>query len=500
MSRVHPLVHRFLEDPSGLEQAEFDGLVTYLREHPLRAVELREQLLLDDYLSQKLAIDRQNFFAQIEQRIADFERGQEEMFDHVAELRAIAEGEIDKPLSEPPRGAWLKYSLAAAIALSLIAAVAAWQWPGTGPKAVALIEEVSGEVTIVRGQEQIAPRLGKAIYTTDQIVSTAGSTIEWKYKDETTVRLVGDTVGFVTADARTGAKQVTLDQGELVASVAKQVRGPMVFATPHATATVRGTQLRLVVGQADTQLDVTQGQVDLTRLADGRTIPVAANETGVASAERIEIKLPEWPVTRARAIYLFQGDPNNVLCRNPASGNFRESELTILGEEGALGSADDGADLATLVQRSGEFTVEIAFVPQAAEENSAGIIFSLGPQSEPGVGLRQEGRGILARVQASDGEVIELELGEVQAGQRAHVLLSGRNGRVAAQLNGNPTAERNDILVDTGSWKSGPLVLGADADGKSAWSGQAQRLAIFAHYMDGEEARREWERFELVHP
>lgn len=499
MSRVHPLIHRFLEDPASLAEEDLDRLVALLREHPHRAVELREQLLLDDYLSQKLAIDRQNFFAQIEQRIADFERGQEEMYDHVAELRTIAEGEIDKPL-QPTRGAWLKYSLAAAMALSLLAAVVAWQWSGTGPKAVALIEEVSGEVTIVRGGQRVAPQLGKAIFTTDQVVSTAGSTIEWKYKDETTVRIIGDAVGFVNADGRTGAKQVKLDQGELVASVAKQVRGPMIFATPHATATVRGTQLRLVVGQSDTQLDVTQGQVDLTRLAGGQTIPVAANETGIASAERIALKMPPWPVDRSRAIYLFQGNPQDVLCRNPASGNFRESELTILGGEGALTSADDGADLTTLVKRSGEFTVEIAFVPQAAEENSAGIIFSLGPPSEPGVELRQEGRGILARVQASDGEVIELELGEVQVGQRTHLLLCGRNGRVAAYLNGVPTAERNDILVDTGTWKSGPLVLGADADGKSAWSGQTQRLVMFAHYMDAEEARHEWERFELVNP
>jgi ferric-dicitrate binding protein FerR (iron transport regulator) len=393
MSRVNPLIHRFLEDPASLTEEELDQLVALLREHPHRAVELREQLLLDDHLSQKLAIDRQNFFAQIEQRIADFERGEEEMYDHVAELRAIAEGEIDKPLRQSSRATWLKFSLSAALGLSLVVAVAVWQRSGKAPKAVATIEDVSGEVTIVRGEERVTPQLGKAIFTTDQVVSTAGSTIEWKYKDETTVRIVGDAVSIMAADRQTGAKHVKIDRGELVATVTRQQRGPMVFATPHATATVRGTELRLVVGQADTQLDVTAGQVDLTRLADGKTIHVAANETGVASAEQIAIKLPEWPISRPRAIYLFQGDPNNVLCRNPQTGNFRQTELTSQGMQvqsrearagwGAFAAADDGSDITTLIKRSGEFTCEVALVPQAAEEDTGGILLSLGQLSAP---------------------------------------------------------------------------------------------------------------------
>jgi hypothetical protein len=273
-----------------------------------------------------------------------------------------------------------------------------------------------------------------------------------------------------------------------------------VFATPHATATVRGTQLRLVVGQADTQLDVKQGQVALRRHADGETINVAANETGVASAERISLKLPQWPVDRVRAIYLFQGDPDTALCRNPQSGNFRESDLTIRDDGHALTSADDGADVTTLVRGSGEFTVEIAFVPETAEENAHAILLSLGPPTTPDVELCQEGGKLVARVAAGDGEVVQLELAEAQAGQRIHVLLAGRNGRVTAHRNGVLIAEKNDILVDTGMWKSGPLVLVEDAYGKSAGISQIKRLAIFAHYMDGDEARREWERFELVHP
>jgi ferric-dicitrate binding protein FerR (iron transport regulator) len=485
---TNPLIHRFLEDPAGLEEQELDQLVALLRDDPRKAVELREQLLLDDHLSQKLAIDRQNFFAQIEQRIADFERGEEEMYDHVAELRAIAEGEIDKPLRQSPRAVWLKYSLAAAMALSLVVAIAAWQWTSGSPKAVANIEEISGDVTIVRGKEQIAPQVGKVVFTGDQVVSTAGSTIEWKYKDETTVRVVGDAVSLVTADRKTGAKQVKLDQGELIATVARQPRGPMVFSTPHATATVRGTQLRLVVGRADTQLDVSEGEVELTRLADGKKIDVAANETGVASAERIALRMPQWPLNRSRAIYLFQGDSQGVLCRNPASGNFRESELTP--QDGAtLTSADDGADITTLLQRSGEFSLELAFVPRAADDEKWSLL-SLGAPEEPGIELRRQHADWRALVKGSDGELVEIRVGPIEGDQRVHLLLTGRNGRLAVYVNGRLAADKNDLFIDTGSWLAGPLVLDS----------AVQRVALFAHFMDAEEVQREWERFKLAHP
>ena len=488
MPRIHPLIHQFLDDPASLEEAELDTLAALLRAHPQRAVELREQLLINDYLSQKLAIDRQDFFAQIEQRIADFDQGVEEMYDQVAELRAIAEADIDKPLRERPRSAWLKYSLAAAAALSLVAAIIGWRFWNPTPKAVALVEDFSGEVTIVRGGKSMSPQPGKAVYTGDQIVSTAGSTIEWHYKDETKVRLVGDAVGFVNADRGSGAKQIKLDQGELVATVAPQTRGAMVFSTPHATATVRGTQLRLVVDQSDTQLDVTEGRVELTRAADSQTIEVAANETGVASADRIALRLPQWPVERSRAIYLFQGDLQGVLCRNPTSGNFRESELTPRDGGAALTSADDGADVTTLIQRSGEFTLELAFVPPAAKVMNRQRLH-LGAPEEPGIELTREHGVWQAIVKGSDGEMVEIPVGPIEGEQRVHLLLTGRNGRLAVYVNGALVGDKNDVLIDTGTWQPGPLVMDL----------AVQCAAIFAHFMDAEEAGREWERFKLTH-
>jgi hypothetical protein len=127
-------------------------------------------------------------------------------------------------------------------------------------------------------------------------------------------------------------------------------------------------------------------------------------------------------------------------------------------------------------------------------------VLSLGPQAAPNLQLRQQGARLVARASSGDGDAVELTFGEIVAGQRVHLVLSGRNGALVAYVSGVQTADKSDILIDTSKWLSGPLSLGADAGGENAWHGQIERLAIFAHHMNAQEARRERERFELVHP
>src|SRR5436190_6969204 len=90
------LIYRFVEDPAGLAEAELEQLIAHLRAEPAIAVQLREQLIIDDLLGQKLAVDRKNFTIMVQQRLTDFEKGEEEKYDQVADLRAIAEAEIEK--------------------------------------------------------------------------------------------------------------------------------------------------------------------------------------------------------------------------------------------------------------------------------------------------------------------------------------------------------------------------------------------------------------------
>src|SRR4029079_12976930 len=93
MYDIDLLVPRYLEARDSLTTREFDALIAALRADPQLAARLRDQLLLDDLLAQKLALDRRNFVAQVEQRIADLNRGQTELSRQTADLRSIATAE-----------------------------------------------------------------------------------------------------------------------------------------------------------------------------------------------------------------------------------------------------------------------------------------------------------------------------------------------------------------------------------------------------------------------
>src|SRR4029079_18256894 len=93
MYDIDLLVHRYLEDRDSLSTRECDALIAALRADPELAGRLRDQLLLDDLLAQKLALDRRNFVPQVEQRIADLKRGHTELSRQTADLRSIAAAE-----------------------------------------------------------------------------------------------------------------------------------------------------------------------------------------------------------------------------------------------------------------------------------------------------------------------------------------------------------------------------------------------------------------------
>src|SRR5262245_62315633 len=106
MADFDSLVHRFLDDRGSLSSRELDELIAGLRADPEFAVTLREQLVLDDLLAQKFVLDRRNFVAQVEQRIADVNRGHEELNQQVADLRAMAAEEGMRRSSKSRRWGW----------------------------------------------------------------------------------------------------------------------------------------------------------------------------------------------------------------------------------------------------------------------------------------------------------------------------------------------------------------------------------------------------------
>src|SRR5262245_23364099 len=93
MTEIDLLIHRYLEDRSSLDERELTALVAALKADPDLASGLRDQLMMDDLLAQKLMLDRRNCVAQVEQRIADLKRGPSELSKQTADLRSIAAAE-----------------------------------------------------------------------------------------------------------------------------------------------------------------------------------------------------------------------------------------------------------------------------------------------------------------------------------------------------------------------------------------------------------------------
>lgn len=196
--------------------------------------------------------------------------------------RPPAQGEADVASSpEPSRTPDLETKKAP----SSETVVAVAQKGRAGPP-VAKLECVEGEVTIVRGADKSAAKVGDAL-NCGQGLATSGakSRARIAYPDKTWLELGGETE--VTGLHHENGKTLTLERGMLLATVARQpATQPMLIATPHSKAMVVGTTLRLVVTPGETgatYLEVLDGKVQLTRCLDGKTVVVSSGHSAMAA-------------------------------------------------------------------------------------------------------------------------------------------------------------------------------------------------------------------------
>ena len=511
------LIHRYLDDRSGLEAAELDELIALLKAEPARAVALREQLLLDDLLAQKLSVDRRNFPAQVGQRIADYERGQEEMDNQVSDLRALAESEFEKPSTWSGSSPWVKYIALAATAL-IAAVIFVPRWLPKAPQAVAKVTAVQGDVQLA-GNEAMPAEIGLAIMTGQEIVTPVGASLALEFADKTVVQVGDGSAVSIHLNETTGGKEIEIDRGEIFATVAKQDPArPMRIITPHAIATVVGTQFRLTVTVDQTLLDVTEGTVLLDRRDGSQSIEVVANETGLASGEVLQLKHLAWPEEHQSVAFLLSpfdflnANAPVTISRSPDSGNLREAELLPVGSAamneftaaaelsgGYLKSDEAGADLWHVLNGQSELTLEIVLVAAKADPQTPARIVALADDGQAAnLLLAQEGGELVFRLQTSAGQKPqEFRFDGSNLKEPVHLAITYRDGRLTAYRDG---AEMNSIEVPSGSftWREGPLTLGTDASGMSNWQGTIEALAIHGRRLDAQEIERNARNYGLI--
>jgi len=138
-------------------------------------------------------------------------------------------------------------------------------------------------VVVQRGKARIPVTSGFILRSGDilQTAAEAAATVAY-FGEKTEVNLEGNTALKLTA-ARKG-KRLELDRGLVEATVTRQRPGhPMILATAQARATVLGTRFSLAARTASTWLTVSEGSVELTRLADRQSVRVGLGEWAVAA-------------------------------------------------------------------------------------------------------------------------------------------------------------------------------------------------------------------------
>lgn len=147
---------------------------------------------------------------------------------------------------------------------------------------IAELERAQGEV-LLAGAKAAA---GKGIASGQALVAGRDAYASVRFPDGTRLEISGATQVGRIADGVPG-KAIQIEEGYASLDAAKQPAGkPLVISTPHAEATVLGTEFTLHVTPAFTRLDVREGRVKLTRLpAAVATVTVGAGQFAIAGKD-----------------------------------------------------------------------------------------------------------------------------------------------------------------------------------------------------------------------
>jgi len=509
VSRFDVLVNRFLDDRSELAPDELDKLIAGLRAEPARAAALREHLIVDDLLAQKLTVDRRNFLAQVEQRIADFERSEDEIDNQVAELRELATTQFERPSRWSGHSTWVK----AALALSLAAVVAGFivvpRWLPEPRRPVARVVTIRGAV-IATEHEAATPLAESAtLFTGQQIETPSDSSLTLEYDDKTQIRVTGGSLVSLGALRGSGAKRIHIARGEVWADVAKQSAGAMEFLTPHAIAVVLGTELRLTVTSDDTLLEVSAGLVRLDRLDRQDSIDVAASQTGLATDANLDLRDVSWPASTEGLAYALDPFVRRVpRARNPASRQWYSSPLEVVGSAavnefndaleltgGYFRSRDDGADIVTVSQESSEFSLELIYRPAAKQSAEPGRVVALesdNGRSNFALSQAEDDWSLLLRTDSADEAspfTVQIPRPD-HAVQPTYLVITYRDGELAAYRDGMVIHRSQARRGTLAAWKPATLLIGANSRGGDSWRGTIEALAIYHRCLTADEVAR----------
>jgi hypothetical protein len=536
MEDVRDLLDRYLDQRESLDEQDIARLAAAVRQSPDMARALKAQLVMDDLLGQQLAIDRQGFSAQVEQRLHDFQCGQQRLDEQTAQLRRLAEVQLSEMAAAIARR---RYRWVITLAATLLIAVGTsyGYWNSRYWRPVATIRSVQGDVQWLPAGSTVGaptqPQVAQQLMHGDRVILAEGAEMRIQYADGTRLDVsAGSRVTFRWGGWRF-LKGVYLEHGRITAKVAPQVwHGAMTFETPVAVARVVGTELTLRASTGATRLDVFEGQVELRRTVDGRTAQVMANQVGLASADDLTVKPAQWPLFRdgliarldsdgdaaARLILPMRGDAALPVAPQGLAWLGRDDRLVFSG--GGFLASDPEHQLSAAIQRTGEWTLELVVQPKstsiesvlgweamdadgplppsqaedlspAAQRLAATKLVELSDGKSTAFALRQFGASLRAVWTTADQQT-EFEVAQLATGRPYHVTVRYRGGRLIATVDKLITLA-TDIEIDVNDWRIERVMLGAVAGQDSPWYGMLSHLAIYNRSLSDHDVLRQAE-------
>jgi hypothetical protein len=226
--------------------------------------------------------------------------------------RGVRAGEgIAEPVAEAPpvlpvlsrRRRWLLIGSAVAAAAAFVALATFFSRPsgdGGAPSALAVLDEVQGDVFVVGSAGRVPAHAGQQLFSGHELATSGDESFATvTFGAGTRLELGADT--RVTFQGKAD-NRVMLEEGVLTGDrPGPDGAAPMVLATPHAEAVVRGSHFSFTAAPDSTLVEM-EGGVFVRRRSDGKGIDLPGGSLVVAKGQPLKARPLANRVTQFRAV------------------------------------------------------------------------------------------------------------------------------------------------------------------------------------------------------
>ena len=503
MSAINQIIENYLDDPEKVSDEEMALLLAALGKNTTLAVEVKDQLMVNELLAQRYGVDRQDFMAQVDQRIRDYKTGEAELAEQVHDLRTIAEQELEHWELRSQRARRRNFVLATALVILVAVGISAYVVisPTLDFAVEIAIAEGGGTIYGPGRKEKIRPGEPIRINRGEQIKTSSNQAMTFEYTDKTRVHVGGESVIEFDVGMQ-GGKFVKVHQGSVSANVTPQTKsGPMTIETNNADVIVKGTEFFLLVDAEESRLDVIKGSVGFQPRPTGRPITVQGGY--YASSADMKLRKSPWPTKRGGLVFLMdtKDEPNFVLDQSlgvyrrcvvegRVHANWNKDDAMILGR-GRFETLGSSLNMLTACRKSNELTLEGYVSPFEANLIEPGHImtFSSGKDSR-NFSLTQKGDQLVLQLKTAQGEdpLSEFVLYRFPDKLPRHIMVSCKPGRLVCYVDGEMKLNQPMDEGDFSNWNDQHLVFGGEYTGGHQWHGTLQGIAIYSRFIEHEEA------------